>query len=204
MMNTNIVDEIINTVAIPAGFQESLVRNVEHDGDPIYWARFSKYGKVDEFGGEHFSVTYDAKNKLLKGYMHLDQRFDTDELPSEEEAKEIALNFIEKHAPDMIGNIEVRWIRPLRKIPENPPHDQGFALKSGHIITGVRVKLWNIAKQKFAWVIVGKGGEVISFERDISWDFEKKFRITERWLHDSWLEDKQISLDSDQSSYAVS
>ncbi len=37
------------------------------------------------------------------------------------------------------------------------------------------------------WVIVGKDNEVITFERDIVWDFVRSGRQTEQWLHDSWL-----------------
>jgi hypothetical protein len=39
---------------------------------------------------------------------------------------------------------------------------------------------------RYAWVIVGTEGEVITFERDIVWNTSMSERSTEKWLHDEW------------------
>lgn len=174
-------------ITIPAGYEPMFAREVTHNGEPVVWMRFKKQNQQDKWGGEHFSVSFDPKNKTLKGFMHLEDRFETEVIPTEEEAQKITFDFLKTHAPEMVDTVEVRWIRPLRREPISPPHDEGFVLSSGKIITGMRVKLFNNANSKFGWVISGKDGHVITFERDIIWDTVKKCRATERWLHDNWV-----------------
>lgn len=182
------VNVVKNIIKIPTGFEPALVQEGKHDEDNIILVRFKRIGQENSWGGEHFSVTFDSENKL-KGFIHLEERFDTDELLSEEESEKIAFEFLKAHAPELIDTVEVRWIRPLRKQPIASPHDDGFVLSSGKIITGMRVKLFINTNNKYGWVIVGKDGHVITFERDIIWSTIRKCRATERWLHDSWAKE---------------
>ena len=179
-----IVQKLID---VPVGFEGVSVHHVTHDGEPIVWVRYKKKDQVDQLGGEHFSVTFTEKTKLLKGFMHLEEQFDTDVVSDEEKAQKIAFEFLKKHAADIVDSVEVRWIRPLNKTPVSSPHDDPFVLKSGTKIIGMRVKLLIQSNKKYGWVIVGKNGKVITFERDIGWDTVNKCRSTERWLHDSWV-----------------
>ena len=174
-------------ITIPENFEPVFVKSVMHDGEKVIWVRFKKIGQQDQWGGEHFSVSIDPEKKILKGFMHLENDFETDVIPNEEEAEKIAFEFLKQHAPDLVDTVEVRWIRPLRKNPISPPHDEGFVLNSGKVITGMRVKLLIHSNNKYGWVISGKDGKVITFERDITWDTVNKCRSTERWLHDNWL-----------------
>ena len=139
-------------------------------------------------GGEHYSLSVTEGDYRLMGWMHLRKDFDSDTNISEDRAKEIAFRFLEKHAPDLLDTVEVRWIQATIKVPVNPPHDEGFILQDGTIITGMRVKLWDNLSKKYAWVIVGANEQIISFERDVVWNTQKHCRTTERWLHDDWLQ----------------
>lgn len=174
-------------IDIPGGYLLAQYERVNHDELPVYRLRFTKDGADNGLGGEHFSVTIDAENQKLMGVMYLDKTLLSDDYVTENEAKDIALNFLDKKAADLLDTIEVRWIRPTCKVPLAPPHDEGFSLNDGNVITGMRVKMWANDTRKYVWVIVASNGEVISFERDIVWDTDQHCRITEKWLHDDWL-----------------
>lgn len=180
-----------NLITIPSGYKLAHTELVKHDGVPVHWLRYVKNTTGDNnFGGEHLSMTIAKDGGHLMGVMHLEKGFASDEYVTEEHAKQIAFNFLNKYAPDLLEAIEVRWVRPTRKIPLSPPHDTGFELNDGTVVTGMRVKLWANNTQKYAWVIINNTGEVISFERDIVWNTTKHCRTTERWLHDDWVQDK--------------
>jgi hypothetical protein len=187
-----IANKILN---IPTGFKLASYELVAHDNTPVYWLRFHKENSQTSLGGEHFSCTISKEDHKLMGLMHLEDKFDTDSCIEEEKAKEIALKFLKDHAEDLIDTVEIRWIRPTRKIPIASPHDDGFTLNSGKIITGMRVKLWANNNKTYAWVIVHPSGEVISFERDIIWNTLKRRRTTNRWLHDSWIKETQQTIE---------
>jgi len=196
MLFEEIYNDVMKIIQVPQGFEISTIQKVKHNEEDVHWLRFTKEGNAHKLGTEHFSITYDASHKIIKGYMRLDKSLCIPEasLLSEEEAKDLAFKFVEKYAADMVNDLELRWIKPLREVPQNPPHDQGFLIDGDTLLLGVRVKLWNKKEEKFSWVIVGKDGEVISFERDIRWDFERKVRLTQRWLHDNWLMENNVVL----------
>jgi len=195
-MKNNEVQKIVEQcISIPQGYKLSSHGEVTHDKLPVMYARFTKNpDKKEDLFVEHFSVTIDRKNNRLMGVMYLDRCFDDQRYIDEGQAEEIALNFIKENAKDLLDTLEIRWIRPTRKIPQSPPHDEGFKLKSGEIITGMRVKMWANNTKKYAWVIVGVNGQIINFERDIVWSTLRHRRTTEKWLHDDWLAENNIDL----------
>jgi hypothetical protein len=193
-MNNIQASELVKQfLPIPDGYKVSFYQEAHHDKLLVIHIRLSK-NDINELFMEHFSVTIDQKNKQLMGVIHLDKNFETDDYIDEEKAETIALDFLRKNAPDLLDTVEVRWIRPTRKIPQTPPHDEGFKLDTGEIITGMRVKLWANNTKKYAWVIVGANGQVINFERDIIWSTLKHRRTTEKWLHDDWLTKKKVQI----------
>lgn len=168
-------------------------KQVKHDGRNVLWIRTQKEADLN-LEGEHCSLTYDVDDGKLMGLMRMSQFFTSEDLPSEETAKKVCFDFLKQYAADIADKVEVRWIKPLLKKPLDPPHDEGFALGNGDIVVGVRVKLWDPSTQKYAWVIVGKDQQVVSFERDIVWDSSKHCRSTERWLHDTWLKEQRVAI----------
>lgn len=185
--NEFMVNNIANEL-LPHGYKLVSTKNVLHDSLNVCINRYQK-SLTEELFGEHFSISTEVVTQKLLGIMFLDKTLETVDIPSEEEAQEVALGFMKTYASDIYNSIEVRWIRPLLREPKNPPHDEPFWINSlGNkvAITGVRVKMFDKLSQKFAWVIVGKNKKIVSFERDIMWDYEKKCRLTQKWLHDSW------------------
>lgn len=58
------------------------------------------------------------------------------------------------------------------------------------VITGIKVKMQNTSDGRWMWTIIGSSRKVIIFERDVVWISFPGHRQTEKWLHDSWLEEK--------------
>ena len=80
------------------------------------------------------------------------------------------------------------------------PHDETITVnnrerKQTLTLTGMKVKMRSTKPdQLWFWVIVGPNEEVMVFERDIFWVTMPGHRRTEKWLHDSWLAEKQQNL----------
>ncbi len=179
-------------IAIPENYRLAEYEKVSHDKLPIVRMRFiSDKNSENQMGGEHFSITVDPHNRRLMGLMHLEKTTETENYVDEEQAKSITFDFLRAYAEDLIDTIEVRWIKPTRKIPVNSPHDDAFTLNDGSVITGMRVKLWSNGAGNYAWVIVNASGKVINFERDIAWSTLRHCRTTEKWLHDDWLQNNK-------------
>ena len=101
-------------------------------------------------------------------------------LPSQDEARSIALRFLSGHASDLLQNLQISFIAP---------HDEPVQAESRPVtLTGMKVKMRNTADGRWFWVIVGLDREVMVFERDIVWANHQGRGTTELWLHDSWLE----------------
>ena len=87
----------------------------------------------------------------------------------------------------MLAYLEISWIAP---------HDEPIRIaRDDHsetvILTGMKVKMRNLADGRWFWVIVGSDERPMIFERDIVWITFPGHRKTEKWLHDSWLEKKR-------------
>ncbi|KZM50669.1 hypothetical protein OA90_08530 [Labrenzia sp. OB1] len=113
------------------------------------------------------------------------------ELPSRDEARAIALNFLEDAAPDLLTSLKISWIEP---------HDETISFtRQGKTrpvtLTGMKVKMQNRADGRWMWVIVGSNRRVMIFERDIVWITFPGHRGTEKWLHDSWLDERGAGID---------
>lgn len=119
-MQTRVVKEIgdlpeavASRIEPPEGFGLLWAREVEVDGETVWHLRFERdadSGGVN-LGGEHYGalVTPDG---TLKGETLMDASLSEEELPSEDEAREVALRYLERVAPDLVESIEIRWIAP--------------------------------------------------------------------------------------------
>ncbi|TKD18438.1 hypothetical protein FBT96_09935 [Rhodobacter capsulatus] len=103
-------------------------------------------------------------------------------LPGKERAQEIAMQFLQAHAPDLRAAHQIHWIAP---------HEEMISVDGKRLIlTGMKVKMRSTLPDKlWFWVIVGPGEEVMVFERDIFWISLPGRRRTEKWLQDAWLAD---------------
>lgn len=164
---------------IPAAFAEVGRRLVTVDGVPAELIRLERTdGRNRGLGGEHVSAVIDAGGRL-KGFARLDRALAEGTLPSRDRAREIALEFLERFAPDLLAHHEIKWVEP---------HDETIRADGDTVtIAGMKVKIFNHADGRWFWAIVGTDGGVAVFERDIVWITIPGHRQTEKWLHDSWL-----------------
>ncbi len=170
------------TTYLPQNYAEVSRRPVTLDGEPAELIRYQPGKEKNiQYGGTHFSTVI-AGNGQLKGFCWLAPQLADGQLPSQEEAQDIAMTFLEKYAPDLHENKEIHWVKP---------HDETLTANGKDItITGMKVKMRNPKDGRWFWVIVGKQQRPVVFERDIIWiNFPGK-RQTEKWLHDWWLRER--------------
>lgn len=194
MTSSNITQEIAFPINdhLPAGYQQVGQRPVTVHGEAAELVRYERAdGRNAGLGGEHFS-TVTASNGRLKGFARIALDLIGRDLPSREEAQAIAMDFLQKQAPDLLPGMKLSWI---------DPHDESLrVILNGQTedltLTGMKVKMRNTADGRWFWVIVGADRKVMVFERDIHWITFPGHRGTEKWLHDSWLVEGGHSLDA--------
>jgi len=197
-----------------SGYRLAQVGAVEHyQGEklksaPVGLLRFTKTGGPD-LQGEHISLTVDLNTHALMGCTRMDGHVAG--VKAEDVSHELALKqtveFLKLNAPDLVspdailpvlpkanfvgskldfeehplrlGKIEIHWIGD---------HMEDFNVEKERAeFHGMKVKMYVPETQLWAWAIVDKQGTVNTFERNISWDFEKFERETQMWLHNKWL-----------------
>lgn len=168
---------------MPAGYREVARRIVAVDGERAELVRHERTdGRNAALGGEHFSTVVAADGRL-KGFARMDLDLVGGALPSKDETREIAMDFLRVAAPDLLPVLKISWIdrhdEPLRVARNGVTEDL--------TLTGMKVKMRNRADGRWMWVIVGADRKVMVFERDIVWITFPGHRKTEKWLHDSWL-----------------
>lgn len=163
-------------LVIPSGYSLKSIVPRSHNGRRINVYRYEKAnGENGGLGGEHYSFSVDAVGGELLGLMWMDARFASGELLSEEAAADAAIHFLSRMAGDLLPELEVLWIRE---------HKETIAADGRKVrIPGMKYKAYRRSRGDYAWVIVGSGGDVITFERDILW---RGVRLTEKWLHDEY------------------
>lgn len=196
-MQTRVVKEIgdlpeavASRVEPPEGFGLVLTGEVEVDGETVWHLRFERDAdsRGVNLGGEHYSALV-TPGGVLKGETLMDaslsEEISEGKLPDEEQAREVALRYLERVVPDLAESIELRWIAP---------HHEKVFITSEEVagglavtVAGMKVKCKSKADGRYFWVIVGPGGRVITFERDVVWNAAGSMRQTEMWLHDLWL-----------------
>ncbi len=124
----------------------------------------------------------DANGKL-KGFVNISLDLVGKPLPSRERSEQIARDFLQETAPDLLARMKISWI---------DPHDEPIRVqRDGRIesvtLTGMKVKARNLDDGRWFWIIVGGDDKPMVFERDIVWITFPGHRQTEKWLHDSWL-----------------
>ncbi|MBT1154262.1 hypothetical protein J1C56_01510 [Aminobacter anthyllidis] len=174
---------MLATLPVPQGYANVEQGLVEVDGESALLIRLERADKRNGgLGGEHFSAVVAPSGKL-KGFVRMDLALRGGALPSQDEAHDIAMRFLSDHAADLLPRHAVSFIAP---------HDEAIrADGESTALTGMKVKMRNLADGRWFWVIVGSDREVMVFERDIVWANLKGRRQTEKWLHDSWLAEQR-------------
>jgi hypothetical protein len=182
-------ENIITQTHPPDGFVLRWMQQVSVDGEPVYRLRFTPEGMQQPvLGGEHYSVLVTPAG-MLKGETRMDACLAEERsqaaLPTADDARAIAWRYLAERAPDLAASGAVHWVAP---------HAEKVLLTADEVagglavtVTGMKVKCRNTADGRWFWVIVGPGGQVITFERDVVWHTSLGMRRTEMWLHDLWL-----------------
>lgn len=164
---------------IPENFTRTISRKVHHNEIQVELSRYQEHGGEINYSGGNVSTLVSESGQLI-GLSRLlpNYEFNNNNV-DEDEARKIAMTFLNQHASDLLQNFKIQWIKN---------HDE-VIYESGKkiVISGMKVKCRNLMDGLYFWVIVAPNKDVIVFERDIEWDFIRAGRQTEKWLHDDWL-----------------
>lgn len=180
-----VLDTVLEKLSIPEGYELRNALMVKQNSNDVYVFRYEKSsGENNGLGGEHFSFVVDKNSHKIFGFTWMDQSFSTGELPSKEETRDAAKAFLDKVEPGLFEKLDNLWI---------DKHDETITVKNGKssktvTVSGMKYKCYLRDQDEYAWVIVGPGGMIITFEQGIIWD---NGRVTEKWLHDEWLKNNR-------------
>ena len=181
------LNEFQKQVTIPEGYLFHSVNKVQTDGVPAYLFRFNK-PENNEPNGEHFSFIISEKEKVILGYTHMDKKYNNLKMISKSEAERIAIKFLSNIDKSLANDLKNLWTER---------HDEEIIVNGKKlVIAGMKYKCYRASQKDYVWVIIGYDGSVITFERDIKWNTITHKRITQKWLHDSWITDHKINLQS--------
>ncbi|WP_236208680.1 hypothetical protein [Pseudomonas tohonis] len=172
-----------DSISIPNSHAYVSAREVTMDGERVVLTRYQRMdGRNAELGGEHFSTVVSETGEL-KGFANISLDLAGKPLPSRERSEQVARDFLQRSAPDLLARMKISWI---------DPHDEAIEVvrdgqKKTVTLTGMKVKARNLADGRWFWIIVGSDEKPMIFERDIVWITFPGKRKTEKWLHDSWL-----------------
>lgn len=163
----------------PDGYMPAMELQGMMDGKPVVLKR-QVFGPQSDVGlGRAHVSTVTGRDGTLMGFTRMDPVLADRRLPTASEAKLAAEAFLRTAAPDLLARYEVNWIKQ---------HDETIVHNEQKVsIPGMKVKCRNLVDGKYFWVVVGADLELVTFERDIIWNFSTGYRQTEKWLHDTWL-----------------
>lgn len=172
-------------VEIPNEYHFHTVSKVKPNDVEAYLFRYQK-DENKGFNGEHFSFLVSKAEKKILGFTNMNKKYNDLNMLSRKETKEIAKNFLIKIDKSLADDLENLWIER---------HDEQIFVDGGKATTiaGMKYKCYRESKDYYAWVIVGFDGSIVTFERDIKWNMQEHRRITEKWLHDSWVLDSKAN-----------
>ena len=168
---------------VPDTHAQASQRTVSVDGEGATLLRYERRdGRNTGLEGEHFSTVV-AADGTLKGFANISLDLAVKPLPTRQRSEQIAREFLQQTAPDLLPRMKISWI---------DPHDEPILVQRDDrsetiVLTGMKVKARNLADGRWFWVIVGSDEKPMVFERDIVWVTFPGHRKTEKWLHDSWL-----------------
>jgi|GEM_PF-4865061 len=176
------LDQALQKLSVPEGYKLKDVKEAQQNEDAVWVFRFEKANNENNgLNGEHYSITVAKDQNKILGFTWMDNRFESSKgIPTEQSAKEHARLFLKKVEPGLFDRLENLWIRP---------HDEFITVNGKQVtVRGMKYKCYLLEADNYAWVIVGANGEIVTFEQEIKW---VDGRVTEKWLHDSWLDSEK-------------
>ena len=169
---------------LPADFEiEGVQDGIQQNHQAVIRLRFSRNGRQSGFYDEHFSMVIRKSDKLILGFVDLRTENvvtakEAKQLPSQHETKQLVKDFFATWQQEYLAQLDDYAYRS--RYGENILLD-GQKLA----IAGTEWKWYAPENGSWGWVVFGKNRKPIIFERDIFW---VSGRVTEKWLHDKYLE----------------
>lgn len=162
---------------IPASFAVIATRRERHDEHSVTVIRAQRRQPL-HYGGAHVTTVL-ADDGTVYGYTRQIEGFGSDELPGRRDAERIAFDFLDELDPEHAAGLEVQWV---------DRHDETIVGSDGapRSVSGMKVKTRH-RSGRYTWVVVGAGGRIVTYERDVTWDTARGRRRTGMWLHDRWI-----------------
>lgn len=175
-------------IEVPYEFHFHTVTKVKPNGVEAYLFRYQK-DENKGLNGEHFSFLVSKEDKQILGFTNMSKKYNDLNMLSRKETEKIAKKFLAKIDGKSAKDLENLWIER---------HDEQIIVDNGTATTiaGMKFKCYRSANDDYAWIIVGFDGSIVTFERDIKWNTQEHRRITEKWLHDSWVLDQKANTKS--------
>jgi len=173
------VDTFQTKINIPDEFQFHSVSQVKSNNISAYLFRYQK-NKNETLNGEHFSFLISKNERQILGFTNMSKKYSDTNLLSKNDTEVIAKKFLAKVDKPLSEELRNLWINR---------HDEKILddVSKATTIVGMKYKCYLSAQDDYAWVIVGYDGTVITYERNIKWNIEESYRVTEKWLHDDWV-----------------
>ncbi|XDZ51750.1 hypothetical protein AB8Q18_01515 [Neisseriaceae bacterium CLB008] len=161
---------------VPPAYTLKNERTVSYNNGRAQLSRYERAdGRNTGLHGEHVSLLIDPQGQL-KGYIKKDQSQLQGNLPSQEEARTIAVAFVRQYAPSLLNGFRHDGVSR-----ETEALQRGTATVQ---IPYLRVKMRS-SDDLWFWVFVGNDRQAMAFERDLGWDYLRFRRSTEQWLLDA-------------------
>lgn len=167
-------------IEIPENYKLKSVKKVRFNEINVYLFRYVK-NKNEESMSEHFSFIVAEKSLKILGFTLMDKKHSQLKMLSQTETEIIARDFLKNIDSSLNDELENLWIER---------HDEQIIVDGNVKITisGMKYKCFRPSKNDYTWVIVGFDGTIITYERDIKWNGKEQKRVTNKWLHDNWIE----------------
>ncbi|MBP6862274.1 MAG: hypothetical protein KBC57_07945 [Neisseriaceae bacterium] len=168
---------------IPAEYVEASRTAVTLDKRPAELIRYERRDRRNAGqGGEHFSMIINPQGQL-QGFMRKTLTQTRGTLPTQAEARDLAIAFVTQYAPDLLSNYvfdaTTMETEPLTIMGANGNNTRAA-------IQYVRVKMRHRDTKLWFFVFIDVNRQVMLFERDLAWDYMRFRRATEKWLFDDW------------------
>jgi len=123
-------------IPIPAGFSKQSQRTVTADDETLVLTRYVRDDQRNpDLGGEHFSTLYTPTGKL-NGFVNITYDLVGKPLPDKEISEQVARDFLQRYAPDLLDGLELHWIaahdEPIRIHHRGKPETVTLTGMKGH------------------------------------------------------------------------
>lgn len=173
----NTVPPIHPSLIVPETFTVVTTRQEHHDAHSVTVTR-AQESAAPSYGGAHVTTVI-GEDGTLYGYTRQTEGFSAESMPTAEAAERTAFDVLRSIDPAFTDGLTVQWV---------DRHDETIAGADGSPVTvsGMKVKTRHDSGL-YSWVIVGADNQVITYERDVTWDTGHSRRQTAMWLHDRWI-----------------